>query len=113
MQIRSSTIAAVPLALVDPGAARVLLQQLEARSGLDPAKLAEVAGRDLLRAWALVNLKKAEIVFEAQLAAIEASKDVKLQRTGFFRMIEILVQPPHRRAEEAFQRDAAGRPVLD
>ncbi len=112
-QIRASTIAAARLALVNPGAARVLLQQLEARSGLDPAKLAEVAGRDLLRAWALVDLKKAEIVFEAELAAAEASKNRNLQRAGFFRMIEILVQPPHRRAEEAFQRDAAGRPVLD
>ena len=67
-------MAAVPLALIDPGAARVLLQQLEARSGLDPAKLAEVAGRDWLRAWALVDLKKAEALFEAQLAAVEASQ---------------------------------------
>ena len=50
MQIRSATMAAVPLALIDPGAARVLLQQLEARSGLDPAELAEVAGPDWLRA---------------------------------------------------------------
>ncbi|MFI5456457.1 MAG: carboxypeptidase regulatory-like domain-containing protein [Isosphaerales bacterium] len=112
MQIRSATMAAVPLALVDPGAARVLLQQLEARSGLDPDKLTEVAGRDWLRAWALVDLKKAETLFEAQLTAIEGTKDVKLQNTGFFRMIEILALPPHRRAEEVFHMDATGRPVF-
>ena len=60
VEIQSATMAAVPLALIDPGAARVLLQQIEARSGLDPVKLAEVAGRDWLRAWALVDLEKAE-----------------------------------------------------
>ena len=110
MQIRSATMAAVPLALVDPGAARVLLQQLEARSGLDPAKLAEVAGPDWLRAWALVDLKKAEALFEAQLAAIEGTKDVKLEKTGFFRMTEILALPPHRRDERGLP-DGRRRPA--
>ncbi len=104
--------AAVPLALIDPGAARVLLQQLEDRSGLEPARLAEVAGQDWLRAWALVDLKKAESFFEAQLTALEGTKDLKLQNTGFFRMIEILALPPHRRAEEVFEMDASGRPVF-
>ncbi len=111
-QIRAATIAAAGLALVDPGAARVFLQQLEDRSGLDPAKLAEIAGHDWLRAWALVDLKKAETYFEAQLTAIERAKDVKLQNTGFFIMIKILTLPPHRRAEEVFHMDAAGRPVF-
>jgi hypothetical protein len=111
-QIRSATMAAVPLALIDPGAARVLLQQLEARSGLDPARLAEAAGHDCLRAWALVDLEKAETLVEAQLAALEGVKGVNLERTGFFRMIELLTLPPHRRAERVFQRDAAGKPAL-
>ncbi|MGO9467334.1 MAG: carboxypeptidase regulatory-like domain-containing protein [Isosphaeraceae bacterium] len=112
MQIRSATMAAIPLALVDPGAARVLLEQLEARSGLRPDKLADVAGRDWLRAWALVDLKKAETFFEAQLTAIERTKDVKLDHAGFFRMTEILALPPHRRALEVFHMDGTGRPML-
>ncbi len=112
LEIRSAAMAAVPLALLDPGAARVLLQQIEARSGLDAAKLAEVAGRDWLRAWALVDLKKAESLFEAQLSAVEASKDRNLQKTGIIRMIEILVLPPRRRAEVVFHMVAAGRSLF-
>ncbi|MGP0068023.1 MAG: carboxypeptidase regulatory-like domain-containing protein [Isosphaeraceae bacterium] len=111
-QIRASTMAAARLALVDPGAARVLLQQLETRSGLDPARLAELADRDWLRAWALADLGKAESLFEAQLAALEGAKGLNLGRTGFFRMTGILTLPPHRRVEEVFQMDAKGRPVL-
>ncbi len=59
MEIQAAAMAAVPLALVDPGAARVLLEQIEARGGLDPARLAEVGGYDWLRAWGLVDLEKA------------------------------------------------------
>ena len=61
MQVRSAAIAAVPLALIDAGAARVVLQQLEARSGLDPVSVAEVASRDWLRAglWSTSRRPKA------------------------------------------------------
>ena len=34
--IESITVAAVPLALIDPGAARTVLEQIEAQGGLDP-----------------------------------------------------------------------------
>jgi hypothetical protein len=97
MQIQSATFAAVPLALVDPGAARVLLQQLEERSGLDAAALSKVARDRWLTAWALVDLKKAEALFEAELAGLEGAKELNLQFTGFFKMVEILATPPHRR----------------
>jgi hypothetical protein len=113
IQIRSAVMAAVPLALIDPGAARVLLQQLEDRSGQAPAKLAEDAGSDWLRAWALVDLEKAEWLLEAQLTALEGRKNVKLQNTGIFRMIDILVLPPQRRFEKVFQIDGTGRPVFE
>ena len=112
MQVRSAAMAAVPLALIDAGAARVLLQQLEARSGLDPVSVAEVASHDWLRAWALVDLEKAEALFQAQLASLEGTKDVKLEQTGFFGMTQILTQPPHRRIEAVFRMDANGRPVF-
>ena len=112
MQVQSATIAAVPLALIDAGAARVLLQQLEARSGLDPVSVAKVASRDWLRAWALVDLEKAETLFQAQLASLEGTEDVKLEKTGFFGMTQILTQPPHRRIEAVFRMDANGRPVF-
>jgi hypothetical protein len=97
MQILSTTIAAVPLALVDPGAARTILKQIEERSGLDPVALAKVAGENWLRAWALVDLEKAATLFEAELAALEKTKGLNLQTTGFFNTVELLAAPPHRR----------------
>ena len=97
MQILSTTIAAIPLALVDPGAARTVLQQIEERSGLDPVALAKVAGENWLRAWALVDLEKAATLFEAELAALEKTKDPNLQTIGFFNTVEVLAAPPHRR----------------
>ncbi len=109
--VRSATIAAVPLALVDPGATRVLLQQIEDRSGLDPVALSRIAGDQWLSAWALVDLKKAEAVFEAELAALENAKEVHLKHTGFFKMVEILVTPPrHREAVVAEKFSSAWHP---
>jgi hypothetical protein len=75
----------------------VVLQQIEERSGLDAAALSEVARDRWLTAWALVDLKKAEAIFEAQLAALEGAKELNLQLTGFFKMAEILATPPQRR----------------
>ena len=37
---------------------------------------------------------------------------MKLEKTGFFRMTQILTQSPHRRIEEVFRTDANGRPVF-
>jgi hypothetical protein len=107
MQILSATIAAVPLALVDPGAARTMLQQIEERSGLDPIALAKVAGDNWLRAWALVDLEKAGALFEAELAALETTKDLNLQNTGIFKMVEILAAPPHRREAIVYRDQGA------
>jgi Carboxypeptidase regulatory-like domain len=107
MQILSTTIAAVPLALVDPGSARVLLQQIEDRSGLDPVALSKVAGDRWLSAWALVDLKKAEALVEAELAALEKAKEPNLQSTGIFKMVEILATPPRRREAAAYGESSA------
>jgi hypothetical protein len=97
MQVHSATIAAPPLALVDPGAARILLQQIEERSGLDPAALAKVAGDHWLTAWALVDLEKTEALLDAELATLDKAQDLDLQRTGVFKMVELLATPLHRR----------------
>ncbi len=51
-----------------------MLQQLEDRSGLDPASSPEVVNRDWLRGWALADLKKAEVLFEAKLPASKESR---------------------------------------
>jgi hypothetical protein len=102
LEIRSATMAAVPLALVDPGAARVLLGQIEARAGLDPVKLAEVAGDDWLRAWGLVDLEKTGALVDAQLAAVEKNQGAGLVGRPIFTMLHTLIDPPDRREAEVF-----------
>ncbi len=113
LEIRSATMAAVPLALVAPGAARVLLQQIEARSGLDPVKLADVAGPEWLRAWALVDLEKARVLVDARLAALEKAKGAGFRSSGIFPMVETLISPPARREAKVFHVEGPGwRPVF-
>jgi RNA polymerase sigma factor (sigma-70 family) len=99
-QIRSATVAAVPLALIDPGAARTILEQIDARGGLDPSTLPNA--RDPWQtAWALVDLDRAEALFDAELAALEGTENVDLQRTSFFHMVRMLATPPGRREAAA------------
>ncbi len=105
-QIQSILEAAVPLALIDPGAARTVLEQIAARGGLDPITLWNTR-EPWLTAWALVDLKKAESLFEAGLAALEGEKEVRLWSAGFFPMVELLATPPHRR-EEALGKGSYG-----
>ncbi len=106
--VRMAATAAVPLALVDPGVARVLLEQLEARGGLDSAGIGDVAGHDWLRAWGLVDLEKAEALVDAQLAALEKGRGAKLRNSPILRMLNTLVTPPDRR--EAAILDIEGPP---
>jgi hypothetical protein len=106
MEAQSQAIAAAILALTDPGAARQMLLDLEARSGLRSAELSRVADRRWLTAWALADPKHAEELFEAELAALEGQRDVNLQSTGLFKMAEVLAKPRHRR--EGFLRGGIG-----
>ena len=105
--IESITEAAVRLALIDPGTARALLEQIEARSGLDPNTLGNTR-EPWLTAWALVDLKKAEALFEASMAALEGEKEVRLWSTGFFTMVELLATPPHRREDVLGKHSSGG-----
>ena len=106
MEAQSQAIAAAVLALTDPGAARQVLRDLEARSGLRSAEVGRVADRRWLMAWALADPKHAEELFEAELAALEGQREVNLQSTGLLKMAEVLAQPRHRR--ERFLRGEIG-----
>jgi hypothetical protein len=106
MEAQSQAIAAAVLALTDPGAARQVLRDLEARSGLRSAALSRVADRRWLMAWAMADPKHAEELFEAELAALEGQREVNLQSTGLLKMAEVLAQPRHRR--ERFLRGEIG-----
>ena len=96
--IESLTTAAVPLALIDPAAARTVLEQVESRSGLDPATLWNTR-EPWLTAWALVDLKKAGSIFDAMMTALDGAKEVDLWNSGFYQMIELLAAPPDRRED--------------
>jgi hypothetical protein len=66
------------------------------RGGATVDGLSEAAREHLLEAWALVDLKKAESLFEAELASDDLDKLSK-QSNGFFKMVEMLATPPQRR----------------
>jgi hypothetical protein len=97
-EIRMAATAAVTLALVDPGAARVLLEQLGSRGGLDPARLVEVSDQHWLRAWGLVDLEKARSVVDAQLTALEKTRGARLRASGLLGTLDLLLIPWERRA---------------
>ncbi len=97
-RMRNSAIAAVYLALVDPGAARTVLEQVEARGGVNPATLGR-AREPWLQAWALVDLNKAAAVLDATLAALGKDKTNGPWGTGLFETAELLIAPPERRAQ--------------
>jgi hypothetical protein len=61
-----------------------------------------------LTAWALVDLEKAEALFNARLTALEGAKEVDLWNAGFYPMIELLSAPPDRR-EEVLSNTSNGR----
>jgi hypothetical protein len=75
--IERCTTASVPLALIDTGAVRTVLETFGGRGGLDPATLWNTRG-PWLTAWALVDLKKTELIFEAMLTALDTAKEVNL-----------------------------------
>jgi hypothetical protein len=104
MQAQCMTIAAPLVALLDPAAAATVLGQIEARSGLSPIDLANVAGEWWLAAWALADLKHAEGIADAQLEALKTSKNPQQILRGFRKMIEVLITPPDRR-EEMLRRE--------
>jgi hypothetical protein len=108
MQTLSATIATPLVALLDPAAAETILGQIEARSGLSPAELAKTAGENWLTAWALVDLKHAQGLVEAEVNSEETLKALNAGRTGLWRMIEALLTPPSRREEYFREKIGAG-----
>ncbi len=104
--IGSLAISAVPLALLDPDAARTVLERAESLGGIDLVSLPEVR-ESWLTAWALVNLAKAAAIFESELASLDQGRRSRVRRTDFFEMIELLVAPADRR-EDVLRRRSSG-----
>jgi RNA polymerase sigma factor (sigma-70 family) len=106
-RMRCIAVSAVHLALVDPGAARTVLEQVEARGGVDPATLGN-AREPWLNAWALVDLAKAAAVLDATLAALDKEKPRGLWGTGLFETAELLIALPERRPRILASRSGGG-----
>jgi protocatechuate 3,4-dioxygenase beta subunit len=98
MQTLSATIATPLVALLDPAAARTVLGQIEARSGLSPPELAKIAGEWWLAAWSLADLKHVQPLVEAELDALGGEK-TNVANSGLVKMTEVLLTPPHRREQ--------------
>ncbi len=105
--LRCATQAALALALVDPDAARTVLEETEARSGPDATKEHDVREQRLM-AWALVDLKRAEALVDAGLTELDGAKEVNLWGTGIFQTVEFLLKPPHRREEVLGEHSSGG-----
>ncbi len=104
--VRAIAVSTVSLALIDPSAARTVLEQLESRAGVDPASEWSTCEPWLI-AWSLVNLEKARAVFESTLNSLDQRKQVGLWGTGIFETVEVLTAPPDRR-EEVLKKRAGG-----
>jgi hypothetical protein len=112
--VHAIAVSTVSLALVDPDAARTVLEQIEARAGFDPATEWSTC-EPWLVAWSLVDLEKAQAVFESTLKSLDQRKEVNLWGTGLFETVKVLTAPPDRR-EEALEERAGGaswRPGAD
>jgi uncharacterized GH25 family protein len=110
MQTLSTTIATPLVALLDPAAARTILGQIEARSGLSPPELAKIAGEWWLAAWALADLKHVQPLVEAELDALGSEKP-NIANSGLVKMTEVLLTPPDRREQLLREKiGAAWRP---
>jgi hypothetical protein len=106
-ETRSQAVAAVALALTDPGAALQFLRDLEARSGEAAPKFGRFTDPNWLIAWALTDPKHAEELFDAELASFQGQRDVNLQFTGVLQLAEVLAQPRQRREESLRSKHGA------
>ncbi len=105
-QIGPAVLGALSLALLDPGMAETALKQIEARLGSGPSNPTKLSGSrgPWFSAWALVDIKKAGTLFEAELALAAApgtdNPDALIQ--GLLTTAKLLATLPGRR-ETALQ----------
>ncbi len=95
-QSRSSMLSVISLALFDPATARTALEQLETRGALDPIAF-PIARRPRLLAWALLDIEKAQAVFEAEVIALDRERNPVSLIRGMLFAAEVLATPPEGR----------------
>ena len=108
MRTLSATIATPLVALLNPAAAETILGQIEAAQRPEPRRSRQYCRRELVNSLALVDLKHAEGLVEAELIALEAPKAADFHQSGLFRMIEALLTPPSQREEYFREKIGAG-----
>ena len=105
--VQPATQAALALALIDPDAARTVLEETEARSELDATKDWNIREQWLM-AWSLVDLKRAEALVQAGLTELDGAKDMNLGGTGIFQLVELLLKPLDRREDVLGEHSSGG-----
>jgi RNA polymerase sigma factor (sigma-70 family) len=95
-QSRFSMLSVISQALLDPVTARTALEQLETRGGLSPVAF-PIARRPRLLAWALIDLEKAEAVFEAEVAGLDKERNPVPLIRGMLFTVQALATPPEQR----------------
>ena len=95
-QGRFSMLSVISLALLDPATARTALEQLETRGGLNPVAF-PIARRPRLLAWALLDIEKAQAVFEAEVATLDRERNPVPLIRGMLFAVEALATPPEGR----------------
>jgi len=99
---RSARWPQYPWPVPTPGTARGLPAARHPSAWI-PHKLTEVRRPRLDRAWALVDLQKADTFLQANSTSHRSNQRLKLQTNHeFLPVIEILALPPHLSAEEVF-----------
>jgi hypothetical protein len=93
------SLAAIDLALLDPGVAGNALKHTEGNCksvGINPATFANDRGRWLM-ASALADLANGQKLFEAKLATFDETDEAELLFQGIVNAAKFLATPPERR----------------
>jgi RNA polymerase sigma factor (sigma-70 family) len=98
-KLQHASLAAIDLALIDPGVAGAALKQTEANCksvAINPAGFANDRGRWLI-ASALADLANGQKLFETELATINEIDEADLLFQGIVNAAKLLATPPARR----------------
>lgn len=97
--VESTLMVARLLALIEPALARELLVSIEPQSALIGTGGDRTKRGDWLLAWALVDLDRAQKLFDDEFAAQRNQPKPELTDSGLIAMLELLATPPDERPE--------------
>ena len=113
LEIRSATMAAVPLALVDPGAAGCCSSRSRPAAASTPPSSPRSPAPTGCAPGPWWTSRRPAALVDARLAALEKAKGAGFRNSGIFPMVETLISSPARREAKVFHVEGPGwRPVF-